>query len=155
MACVWWASVIPQFNDTPVLVLCLEVKAVRHASRNHGGAFFRAGRDGLWVPMNAQTSNRRRPHGAKTEKRESVNKLFGIAVTQTARMCSDEIIRWCQISQAHEKTSFRVRKRRLQHFQAGLHQGIGIYTFLFEKKNTSQITDSKSFAHTGKKNPLT
>lgn len=55
VACVWWASVVPQFNDTPGLVLCLEVKAARRAPPhglrpyNHGGAFFRAERDGVWV----------------------------------------------------------------------------------------------------------
>lgn len=142
VACVWWDSVVPQFNDTPGLVLCLEVKAARHAPPhglrplNHGGAFFRAERDGVWVTYERPNKQSAETTWSKKRKeRETVNKPFGMAAAQTARMCSNEIIRWCQMSQAHGKTSSRVRKwrRGLRHFQAGLHQGHGVCTFLFEK----------------------
>lgn len=142
VACVWWDSVVPQFNDTPGLVLCLEVKAARRAPPhglrplNHGGAFFRAERDGVWVTYERPNEQSAETTWSKKRKeRETVNKPFGMAAAQTARMCSDEIIRWCHISQAHGKTSSRVRKwrRGLRHFQAGLHQGHGVCTFLFEK----------------------
>lgn len=140
VACVWW--VVPQFNDTPGLVLCLEVKAARRAPPhglrplNHGGAFFRAERDGVWVTYERPNEQSAETTWSKKRKeRETVNKPFGMAAAQTARMCSGEIIRWCHISQAHGKTSSRVRKwrRGLGHFQAGLHQGHAVCTFLFEK----------------------
>lgn len=142
VTCVWWDSVVPQFNDTPGLVLCLEVKAARRAPPhglrplNHGGAFFRAERDGVWVTYERPNEQSTETTWSKKRKeRETVNKPFGMAAAQTARMCSDEIIRWCHISQAHGKTSSRVRKwrRGLRHFQAGLHQCHGVCTFLFEK----------------------
>lgn len=44
-------------------------------------------------------------------KKQTINEPFAMAA-QTAPTCYDEIIRWCQISRAHRKTSLTTQKKR-------------------------------------------
>lgn len=141
VACVWCDSVVPQFNDTRGSVLCLEVKAARRAPPhglrpyNHGGAFFRGERDRVWV-----TYERPNEHLAETtrskkrKERDCKQALWLGSGTDSSHVFWRNYTLVPDFSGTRENIlSCQKRRRGLRHFQAGLHQGHGVCTFLFEK----------------------